>query len=179
MGKATCLSEGIAAHENALITCGDAGDAGAQVHHAGDEPKQWVPEEGDILLSKTLEDQKARWGRFDVRLSGRHPLFWLIARMMNLRSCLTRIATGDQGIFVHRALFTQVRGYPNQPLMEDIALSKRLKKFSKPLCIDTPLITSSRRWESRGILRTMFLMWRLRFYYALGVDPVHLARLYR
>jgi len=139
----------------------------------------WVPEEGDILLSKTLEDQKARWGRFDVRLSGRHPLFWLIARMMNLRSCLTRIATGDQGIFVHRALFTQVRGYPNQPLMEDIALSKRLKKFSKPLCIDTPLITSSRRWESRGILRTMFLMWRLRFYYALGVDPVHLARLYR
>ncbi len=138
-----------------------------------------VPEESDLLLSESLKAHNARWGRFDVRLSGRHPLFWLIASMMNLRSCLTGIATGDQGIFVHRTLFTQVGGYPEQPLMEEIALSKRLKKISSPLCIDTPLITSSRRWESRGILRTMFLMWRLRFYYALGVDPARLARLYR
>ena len=138
-----------------------------------------VPEESDRMLSKALEDHDAVWGRFDVRLSGRHPMFRLIARMMNLRSCLTGVATGDQGIFVRSDVFAKIGGYPDQPLMEDIALSKRLKKLGKPLCINTPLITSSRRWEKRGILRTMALMWRLRLYYALGADPARLARLYR
>ncbi len=138
-----------------------------------------APDESDRALSKALEVHDAAWGRFDVRLSGRHPLFWLIARMMNLRSCLTGIATGDQGIFVRSNIFTETGGYPDLPLMEDIALSKRLKRLGKPLCIDTSLVTSSRRWERRGIMRTMLLMWRLRLYYALGVDPIRLAQLYR
>jgi rSAM/selenodomain-associated transferase 2 len=138
-----------------------------------------VPEESEQLLLKALAAPDTVWGHFDVRLSGRHPLLKLIAHLMNLRSCLTGIATGDQGIFVRRAIFFAAGGYPDQPLMEEIALSKQLKQLGKPLCIKTPLVTSSRRWESHGILRTVLLMWRLRLLYWLGADPARLARLYR
>ena len=120
----------------------------------------------------------ARWGRFDVRLSGRQPLLRLVERLMNLRSCLTGIATGDQGIFVTRADFEAAGGYQEIPLMEDIALSKALRRRAQPLCLRTPIETSSRRWEERGLLRTILLMWRLRLAYALGADPRRLARRY-
>jgi rSAM/selenodomain-associated transferase 2 len=120
----------------------------------------------------------ALWGRFDVRLSGRQPLLRLVERLMNLRSCLTGIATGDQGIFVTRAGFEDVGGYPEIPLMEDIALSRALRRRARPLCVRTPIETSSRRWEGRGLLRTILLMWRLRLAYALGADPRRLARRY-
>lgn len=119
------------------------------------------------------------WGRFDVHLSGRSPAFRVIERMMNLRSCLSGIATGDQGIFVHRDLYFAVDGYPDIPLMEDIALSRRLKHHRRPACVGLALLTSSRRWESRGILRTVLLMWCLRLAYFLGASPAYLARLYR
>ncbi|MEA3644271.1 MAG: TIGR04283 family arsenosugar biosynthesis glycosyltransferase [Lamprobacter sp.] len=128
---------------------------------------------------RPVERSVVRWGRCDVRLSGRHPLLRVIERAMNLRSCLSGIATGDQGLFVSRADFTAVGGFPDIPLMEDIALSQRLRRLARPLCLRPTLITSSRRWESRGILRTMMLMWRLRLAYALGADPARLARWYR
>ena len=120
----------------------------------------------------------AHWGRFDVRLSGRHPLLRVVERAMNARSCLTGIATGDQGIFVTRDAFAQVGGLPEIPLMEDIALSKRLRRLAQPACLRPPLTTSSRRWEARGVVRTILLMWRLRLAYALGADPARLARRY-
>ena len=119
------------------------------------------------------------WGRFDVRLTGRHLVFRVIERMMNLRSCLTGIATGDQAIFVHRDLYFSVHGFPDIPLMEDIALSRRLKHRRRPVCARLTLLSSSRRWESQGILRTVFLMWYLRLAYFLGANPAYLARLYR
>jgi len=137
-----------------------------------------APPDADHLLLAAL-DRGAVWGRFDVRLSGRQPLLRVVERLMNLRSCLSSIATGDQGIFVRRAAFDATGGFPDQPLMEDIALSARLKQIGKPVCLRPPLITSSRRWESRGILRTILLMWRLRLLYALGADPARLAQLYR
>ncbi|MEW8508595.1 MAG: TIGR04283 family arsenosugar biosynthesis glycosyltransferase [Candidatus Thiodiazotropha sp.] len=118
------------------------------------------------------------WGRFDVRLSGSHPLFRIIERMMNWRSRLSGIATGDQGIFVDRHLFTRVGGFPEQPLMEDVEISRRLKRIVPPFNLPGPLLTSSRRWESHGILRTILLMWMLRLAYWLGISPRHLARLY-
>nr|VFJ95627.1 MAG: Glycosyl transferase family 2 [Candidatus Kentron sp. H]VFJ96254.1 MAG: Glycosyl transferase family 2 [Candidatus Kentron sp. H]VFK02384.1 MAG: Glycosyl transferase family 2 [Candidatus Kentron sp. H] len=119
------------------------------------------------------------WGRFDARLSGDHRLLTLVARMMNLRSRLTGIATGDQGIFVHRDAFHAVAGFPDLPLMEDIALSRRLKALAgRPACLRTPLVTSSRRWEENGIARTILLMWGLRLAFALGTDPARLARWY-
>lgn len=124
-------------------------------------------------------DRGAAWGRFDVRLSGSHPLLRIVERLMNLRSCVQGIATGDQGIFLGRALFQQLGGYPDQPLMEDIALSRALRRRGRPACVRERLVTSSRRWERRGILRTIWLMWHLRLAYALGADPAWLAERYR
>lgn len=137
-----------------------------------------LPPGAEGLLLHALESQH-RWGRFDVRLSGRHWLFRVVERMMNWRSCLSGIATGDQGIFVERELFEQVGRFPELPLMEDIALSKRLKRAGRPACIHTPLVTSSRRWEQHGIVRTIILMWRLRLAYFLGVPAQQLAPRYR
>jgi rSAM/selenodomain-associated transferase 2 len=118
------------------------------------------------------------WGRFDVRLSGRPFLLRIVESLMSLRSRLTGIATGDQAIFVRRDAFEQVGAYPEIPLMEDIALSRALKRLSRPLCIREPVVTCSRRWEVNGIVRTILLMWRLRLAYAFGADPRRLARLY-
>ncbi|MDX1335129.1 MAG: TIGR04283 family arsenosugar biosynthesis glycosyltransferase [Gammaproteobacteria bacterium] len=136
-----------------------------------------VPDEAVQQLIAAVDAGKL-WGRFDVRLSGSHIMFRLIERMMNLRSCLTGIATGDQGIFVNRALFESVGFYPDIALMEDVALSKALKKNDRPVCLRARLITSSRKWEQHGIVKTIFLMWRLRLAYALGADPDELARRY-
>lgn len=128
-------------------------------------------------LRHALGDREG-WGRFDVRLSGGAAAFRLIETLMNARSRLTGIATGDQGIFVTRSLFLRVGGYPSIPLMEDIALSHSLKGHSRPLCLRGRLETSSRRWEERGIWRTVSLMWWLRLAYACGADPTGLAARY-
>ena len=124
-----------------------------------------------------LESLRARpWGRFDVRIEGRHPLLKVVGWAMSLRSRLTGIATGDQAIFVRREAFP---GFPEIPLMEDVALSKSLRRRSRPQCLRLKVTTSGRRWESRGVLRTIVLMWRLRLAYALGADPARLAERYR
>jgi hypothetical protein len=108
-----------------------------------------------------------------------NPLLRLVETMMNLRSRLTRICTGDQSIFVYREAFENVGGYPNQELMEDIAISARLRRLSAPLCLRERCLTSARRWESRGVLRTIALMWWLRLQYAFGAAPARLGRRYR
>lgn len=120
----------------------------------------------------------SEWGRFDVRLTGRHPMFKVIAFMMNWRSRLTGIATGDQSIFVSRSLFEQVGGFPEQPLMEDIELSTRLRQQQKPVCFKQALTTSSRRWQQKGIWKTILLMWRLRLAYFCGVPAKKLVQQY-
>ncbi|MGH1450599.1 MAG: TIGR04283 family arsenosugar biosynthesis glycosyltransferase, partial [Pseudomonadaceae bacterium] len=118
------------------------------------------------------------WGRFDVRLAPSSPTLRLVAWMMNQRSRLTGICTGDQAIFVRRDLFNRLGGYAAIPLMEDIELSKRLKRISPPACIRQPLTTSSRRWQTRGVLRTIVLMWWLRLQYWAGVSPAKLVKKY-
>lgn len=138
-----------------------------------------LPPDADRLVLDGLAASGRGWGRFDVRLSGRHPLLRVVERMMNLRSRATGIATGDQAIFVRRDWFWRVRGFPMIPLMEDVALSKKLRRLGPPLCLRQPVLTSSRRWETRGIVRTIVLMWRLRAAYALGADPARLAERYR
>ncbi|RMG57970.1 MAG: glycosyltransferase [Gammaproteobacteria bacterium] len=120
------------------------------------------------------------WGRFSVRLSGTHAAFRIIERMMNLRSCLTGICTGDQGLFVTRSVFDEAGGFPDLPLMEDIELSRALlRSAGRPACVRSPLVTSSRRWERGGILRTVLLMWWLRLAWWLGVPAERLAGWYR
>lgn len=138
-----------------------------------------LPPDADRLVLDGLAASGRCWGRFDVRLSGRHPLLRVVERMMNLRSRATGIATGDQAIFVRRDWFRRAGGFPSIPLMEDVALSKTLRRMGPPLCLREPATTSSRRWEERGIVRTILLMWRLRAAYALGADPARLADRYR
>jgi rSAM/selenodomain-associated transferase 2 len=137
-----------------------------------------VPATAYIPLLDSLSDGTRVWGRFNVRLSGRHTLFRIIEGMMNLRSCITGIATGDQGIFLLRHTFEELGGFEQIPLMEDISLCKKLKRLSRPACINQRIVTSSRRWEEHGIFATILLMWRLRLAYFFGVSPASLATRY-
>ena len=138
-----------------------------------------LPAGAPVRILKALAGG-ARWGRFDVRLDGEGILFRVIEVMMNLRSRITGIATGDQGIFLERALFDSLGGYADIDLMEDIELSRRLKRaVGPPAAVSQPVVTSARRWRQGGVLRTILLMWRLRLLYWLGTDPAELARQYR
>lgn len=137
-----------------------------------------LPENADGLIIDGLSRGRRSWGRFDVHIAGSHPMLKVIAWMMNRRSRLTGIATGDQGMFVTRSLFEAAGRFPEIALMEDIALSRQLKKYSAPLCITHRITTSGRRWEQHGLWRTMLLMWRLRLAYWLGADPDKLALRY-
>ena len=132
-----------------------------------------LPALADALIINALRVYP--WGRFDVRIEGSHPLLGVVGCAMNLRSRLTGIATGDQAIFVRRDVFI---GFPEIPLMEDIAFSRAMKRVGAPACLRDRVTTSGRRWEARGVMRTVLLMWRLRFLYALGVEPQRLARDY-
>ena len=136
-----------------------------------------LPKDADTQISRELGQTKRVWGRFDLRIDSPHPILSLIALMINLRTRMSGIATGDQAIFVRREAFKAVGGYPDIPLMEDIALSKALRAQSRPISIARKVITSARRWETNGIYRTVFLMWRLRLAYFLGADPHRLAGL--
>lgn len=137
-----------------------------------------LPEAARTLLIGNMVRGESAWGWFHVRLSGRHPLLRWVEFLMNLRARITRVATGDQAIFLTRSLFQSVGGFPEIPLMEDVAMCKRLRRAASPVCIRTPVVTSSRRWEDKGILRTILLMWRLRLAYTLGISPQRLAGLY-
>jgi rSAM/selenodomain-associated transferase 2 len=119
-----------------------------------------------------------QWGRFDVTIAGADVLLRFVALLMNLRSRLTGVATGDQAIFVRREAFEAIGGFPDIPLMEDVAISKRLLRRTRPLALEDRVVTSARRWKRHGTLRTVFLMWRLRLAFALGADPRRLARRY-
>lgn len=140
-----------------------------------------LPCDADQLILSALSSGQsgcALWGRFNVRLSGQHWMFRIIEKMMNWRSCLTGIATGDQAIFVSRLLYNDVGGMPEIDLMEDIEFSKRLKTLSQPICLRSTVITSSRRWEKNGITKTILFMWGMRLQYFFGVKPELLVKKY-
>ncbi|MDF1764467.1 MAG: TIGR04283 family arsenosugar biosynthesis glycosyltransferase [Oleibacter sp.] len=121
----------------------------------------------------------ASWGRFDVTIIGKHPMLKVIAFMMNWRSRLSGIATGDQTLFISKEAWEKVDGFPEQPLMEDIDISKRLRSIARPICLHERVITSGRRWEERGVWKTIFLMWQLRFDYWRGASAEKIAERYR
>jgi rSAM/selenodomain-associated transferase 2 len=138
-----------------------------------------LPDAADERVLSALADGAA-WGRFDVRIAGRPRLLRVVAALMNLRSRWTGIATGDQALFVTRAAFVQVGGYPDQPLMEDVEFSRRLlSAVGRPACLRQTVTTSGRRWETRGVWRTIVLMWWLRWRYWRGESAQALARHYR
>ena len=137
-----------------------------------------LPADADRLIVEGLAQSRRAWGRFDVAIQGLHPLLPVIAAFMNARSRLTGIATGDQAIFMTRAAFTKAGGFPEIALMEDIEFVRCLQRISPPLALRARVTTSGRRWENRGVLRTVFLMWRLRLAYFFGASPEDLRREY-
>ena len=137
-----------------------------------------VPDNADLLIHEALARKQTDWGRFNISLQDKHPVLRCVELSMNLRSCITGIATGDQGIFVRRSLYEQVGGIPLLPLMEDIAFSRALKKHCRPACIRQQLLTSARRWRQHGIFRTILTMWGLRLAYFIGISPDQLVKHY-
>lgn len=137
-----------------------------------------LPQGWSALVRGAIDDGAVA-GRFDVQLRGRHPMLRVVAAFMNARSRWSRIYTGDQAIFVRRSVFESIGGYPPIPLMEDIALSRRLKQKGPIACLSARVCTSGRRWETHGVFRTIGLMWWLRFAYFVGVSPERLAAMYR
>jgi rSAM/selenodomain-associated transferase 2 len=137
-----------------------------------------LPKGFDQAVLGALGDSRVVGGRFDVSLKPSSPLIWLTAALINARSRLTRIATGDQAIFVRRSVFEEMGGFPDIPLMEDIAFSRSLKRRGRVACLRQRVVTSSRRWKKDGVIRTILLMWSLRLLYFLGVSPARLRRVY-
>lgn len=171
--------------DRVLITSPGRGfqmNAGARVASGGlllfQHVDTWLPESAIRALTDCLDKPGVCWGRFDVRLSSGHWLFPVISVLMNWRSRLTHIATGDQSIFVSRSLFDRVSGFPDQPLMEDIELSSRLRRIQAPDCLGTRVITSSRRWQKNGVCKTILMMWCFRLAYFIGISPEKLAGVY-
>jgi len=130
-------------------------------------------------LLKETRQKNLCWGRFNITLDGSGLMFRIIETMMNWRSCITGIVTGDHAMFVSKALFKKVAAYPEIELMEDIAISKKLKKHDAPICIKKTVVTSSRRWQDHGVMKTVLLMWKLRWAYFFNEEPKILAEKYR
>lgn len=136
-----------------------------------------LPAEGPEQVAEAVRDG-ARWGHFRLRLSGRRLSLRVIGTAVNLRTAVTSVATGDMALFVRRDIFEAVGGFGDMPLMEDVAISKRLRRLARPHRLSGHVLSSSRRWEERGVCRTVLLMWGLRIAYCLGVDPERLVSAY-
>ncbi|WP_372965275.1 TIGR04283 family arsenosugar biosynthesis glycosyltransferase [Marinobacter sp.] len=158
-------------------------NAGARASHSANllflHADTRLPDNADQYLLSTLNSAPLVWGRFDVIIEGHSRMLPVVAWLMNWRSRLSSIATGDQAMFMTRELFNKVNGFPEQPLMEDIEISKRLKHICPPVCLPHKVITSGRRWDTYGSWRTILLMWQLRWAYWRGVPAKQLAERYR
>jgi len=137
----------------------------------------FLPNFADEIILNSLSN-KNRWGRFNIKLSGHKFIFRIIEFMINLRSKYTKIATGDQAIFINKQVFNTIKGYPDILLMEDISLSRKLRKQYSCACLSEEVTVSSRRWENKGIYKTIYLMWSLRLLYLIGIKPIILNKLY-
>lgn len=136
-----------------------------------------LPDDAMDLIDKTISVDHA-WGRFDVALDANNLTIQIVEKMINLRSRFRTIATGDQAMFCKKSLFEKCGKFPEIPIMEDIAISKKFNQHTPPALINTAVTTSARRWNNSGVIRTVLLMWKLRFMYWIGVDSYRLAKLY-
>jgi rSAM/selenodomain-associated transferase 2 len=137
-----------------------------------------LPATAERDIANCLQDPGCVGGRFDVELEADRWLLGLVGRLISLRSRITRISTGDQAMFVRRSVFETLGGFPEIPLMEDVAFSRMLKRAGSIACLESTVVTSARRWEKHGPLRTIFLMWTLKCLFLAGVSPHLLAKLY-
>ncbi|HVR15847.1 MAG TPA: TIGR04283 family arsenosugar biosynthesis glycosyltransferase [Candidatus Limnocylindrales bacterium] len=129
-------------------------------------------------IAAALSDSRYLGGRFDVELEGAHWMLKIVGTLINWRSRATKVATGDQALFVRREVFDRMGGFPDIPLMEDIAFCRALKRIGGVACLRSRVITSARRWERNGVWRTIFKMWSLKVCYLAGVSPMRLKRFY-
>ena len=137
-----------------------------------------LPRDAKTMIETALADQRMVGGWFDVRFDPSSMWGTIISRAMNWRSRLSGIATGDQALFVRRHIFEQIGGFSDMPLMEDVDFSRRLKRMGTTAALTATVTTSFRRWERHGPLRTILLMWALRFLYWSGVSPDRLKNYY-
>ena len=164
--------------------CGRATQMNAGAARAGGDillflhADTWLPSGFAGAVTAACASPAVIGGRFDVQLEPSSPLLWLTGELINLRSRLSRIATGDQAIFVRRAVFERLGGYANMPLMEDIDLTRRMKRAGRVACLRERVTTSARRWQKNGVVKTILLMWTLRALYACGVSPQRLRQVY-
>ena len=137
-----------------------------------------LPPGAQAALLEALQEPGVVGGRFDVRFDNPRAAFRMVAGLMNLRSRLSGIATGDQAIFVRKETFDRMGGYADIPLMEDVEFTRRLKRQGRPACLRLRVTTAARKWEHEGVVRTILLMWLMRFLYATGMSPARLHRYY-
>ncbi len=137
-----------------------------------------LPATAGADVEGSMADPGCVGGRFDIRLDSPRPLLRLVGHMISLRSRLTRVATGDQAIFVRRTVFESLGGFPEMPIMEDVAFCRALKRQGRIACLRSRVVSSARRWEQNGPVRTILLMWALKLLYLAGVSPARLKRLY-
>jgi rSAM/selenodomain-associated transferase 2 len=137
-----------------------------------------LPRSAFLDIANALDNPSCAGGRFDVELEGRHWMLRIVGALINMRSRTTKVGTGDQGIFVRREIFSRIGGYPDIPLMEDIAFCRALKKQGRVACLRSRVVTSARRWEKEGVWRTIIRMWALKSLYLAGVSPERLKRFY-
>lgn len=136
----------------------------------------------DTILPNNYKSELAKakvWGRFDVQFSSSLKVMKMVAFFINLRSRISGVATGDQAIFIDRDAFNAIGGFPDFPIMEDVALCKRLRHMHRPFSSRARVTTSARRWEQHGVASTIVKMWLYRLAYFFGVSPLTLKRGYR
>ena len=161
---------------------------GHQLHYGAERSKHelllflhadtLLPLNAAQAIVQTLSKPNQHWGRFNIRFSNSRLVFRIIAWLMNKRSCLTSIVTGDHAMFIRRECYFNCGGYSDIPIMEDVEFCSRLKKNKAPACLSDEVITSSRRWEQKGICCTVLMMWKLRLMFFFGVSPEKLVKLY-
>ncbi len=151
-----------------------SGDALVFVHADTTVPPSFARD-----IESAFADAAVAGGRFDLRLDDPHPMCRLIGALINLRSRVSRTATGDQAIFVRRAVFESLGGFPDIPVCEDLDFARRLKRAGRIACLRSQVVTSARRWRRGGIARTVLQMWSIRLLYLAGVSPARLSRMYR
>jgi rSAM/selenodomain-associated transferase 2 len=137
-----------------------------------------LPDSAFSDIAAALNDPRCLGGRFDVELEGSHRMLKLVGALINYRSRVTKVGTGDQAIFLRREIFLRMGGYPDIPLMEDIALCCALKRMGAVACLRSRVVTSARRWENDGVWRTIVRMWTLKLLYLAGVSPARLKQFY-
>jgi rSAM/selenodomain-associated transferase 2 len=120
----------------------------------------------------------AKWGFYRLRLSNDAYVYRIIEAAINLRTRVSRVAGGDQGLYFERHFFESLNAYPQIPLMEDIAICKTARRLAKPFVSVATISSSGRRWQDQGVVKTVLLMWALRLGYWLGVDPRRLHKIY-